>query len=178
MPHYSWHEQPAFDTAAYLLSDRRTAVRCVRQALCAHPGLVNCRDRKGRTFLQLAVQLHHDPELIDAVRAPEAISRTLIHAMCRRGAHTVAAAATARTRKMGALRVRVRVRQAMAGQHELSLARDNDGQSALLVALHRNHKAFVRLLLQVHGGMRPWGMGQWGMGHGAWGMQWAHARSS
>ena len=33
MPHYSWHEQPSFETAAYLLCDRRTALRCVRQVM-------------------------------------------------------------------------------------------------------------------------------------------------
>ena len=38
---------------------------------------------------------------------------------------------------------------ALAGTHKLSLARDDVGQSALLVALHRNQKAFVRLLLQA-----------------------------
>ncbi len=104
VPHYSWFEQPAFDTAAYLVADRRNATRCIRQALHAHPGLVNGRDRNGRTFLQLIIQTQHDPELIEV---------------------------------------------AMAGQHKLSLARDDAGQSALLVALHRNQKAFVRLLLQA-----------------------------
>ena len=38
---------------------------------------------------------------------------------------------------------------ALAGEHKLCLARDDVGQSALLVALHRNEKAFVRLLLQA-----------------------------
>ena len=79
-------------------------MRLTAQTLAAHPGLVNARDRRGRTFLQLVVQLHHDPELIEVV---------------------------------------------MGGSHTLSLARDNHGRSALLVALHRNHKTFVRRLLQA-----------------------------
>ena len=105
MPYYSWRAMPAYSTAAYMMAERRTAARCLRLVIAAHPSVIHLRDSRDThaTFLQHAVQRGFDPELISTVLASHA---------------------------------------------GLSLVRDEDRQSALLIALHHGQKQFVRLLLQ------------------------------